>query len=148
MKTFPSKQTPTLMIFGSLLLGLILVSWPKLAFSQTVASHEQAGSVLTIDQVTVQNGTVAGEIRNKSKNIIRDVQLFIRYTWLWTDERHPGKDDPGRAFYQTVAGEIAPGGSLPFKFTPSPPLPKRSDGKFEGPSVSIAGFTQVITQSR
>ena len=45
-------------------------------------------------------------------------------------------------------GEIAPGGSLPFKFTPTPPLPKRTDGRFEAPSVSIAGFTQVIPQSQ
>jgi hypothetical protein len=27
-------------------------------------------------------------------------------------------------------------------------LPKRTDGQFQRPSVSIAGFTQVIPQSR
>jgi hypothetical protein len=37
---------------------------------------------------------------------------------------------------------------LPFKFTPSPPLPKRTDGRFERPSVSIAGFTEIVPQSR
>jgi len=142
-----SKQSWALTIF-SLLLGAILVLWPKPSFSQTVASQEQAGSVLTIDNVTVQDGTVTGQIRNKSKNTVRDVQLFIRYTWLWTNERHPGTDSPSAAFYPTMAGEIAPGGSMPFTFTPSPPLAKRSGGKFEAPSVSIAGFTQVIPQSR
>ena len=148
MITLTSKKTRTLITFVSLLLGLILAPWPKPSFSQSVASQEQAGSVLAIDKVMVQDGTVAGEIRNKSKNTVRDVQLFIRYTWLWANEFRPGKDNPSEAFYQTVAGEIAPGGSLPFKFTPSSPLPKRSGGKFAQPTVSVAGFTQVISQSR
>jgi hypothetical protein len=148
MITLTSKQTQIRMIFVALLLGLILALWPKPSFSQTVASQEQAGTVLAIDKVTVQDGTVVGEIHNKSKNTVRDVQLFIRYTWLWANERHPGKDNPSEAFYQTVSGDIAPGGSLPFKFTPSSPLPKRSGGKFAPPTVSVAGFTQVIPQSR
>ena len=148
MITLTSKQTQIRMIFVSLLLGLILALWPKPSFSQNVASQEQAGTVLAIDKVTVQDGTVAGEIRNKSKNTVRDVQLFIRYTWLWADEFHPGNDSPGAAFYPTVSGEIAPGGSMPFKFSPDPPLSKRSGGNFEPPTVSVAGFTQVISQSR
>ena len=148
MITFLSKQTRTLTVFVSLLLGFILSFWPKSSFSQTVLSQQQGGSVLAIDKVAVQEETVTGEIRNQSKNTVRDVQLFIRYTWLWKDEFHPGKESPSAAFYPTISGEIAPGGSLPFKFTPSPPLPQRTDGRFERPSVSIAGFTQVIPQSK
>lgn len=149
MIRFFSRQTAVLMILGAVLLGVILALWPQPSFAQTVSSREQAGRVLTIDKVTVQDGTVRGEIRNLSKYTVRDVQLFIRYSWLWTNERHPGKDDPGAAFYPTLSGEIPPGGSMPFKFTPSPPLAKqRTDGKFEGPSVSIAGFAQVYFPSR
>ena len=98
MKTFLSVQEWTRIIFVSLLLGLILALWPKPSFSQNVASQEQAGTVLAIDKVTVQDGTVAGEIRNKSKNTVRDVQLFIRYTWLWADEFHPGKTARAQLF--------------------------------------------------
>ena len=143
-----SKKTQVLMILVSPLLGVFLAVWPKPSFAQTVASQQQAGAVLVIDNIRVQDATVTGEIRNRSQNTVRDVQLFIRYTWLWTDEFHPGTDDPSAAFYPTMAGEIAPGGSMPFKFTPSPPLSKRSGGQFEAPSVSIAGFTQVIQQTR
>jgi hypothetical protein len=148
MITLLSKKTQIRMIFVSLLFCAILAPWPKPSFAQNIASQEQAGSVLAIDKVTVQDGTVTGEIRNTSKNTVRDVQLFIRYSWLWANEFRPGKDNPSEAFYQTVAGEIAPGGSMPFKFTPSSPLPKRSGGKFGPPTVSVAGFTQVIPQSR
>jgi hypothetical protein len=142
------KQARTWMTLGSLLLGVMLTLSPRFCFAQNVASHEQAGSLLTIDNVTVQDGSITGQIRNQSKNTMRDVQLFIRYNWLWANERHPGKDSPSGAFYPTMAGEIAPGGSMPFNFTPSPPLPNRSGGKFEAPFVSIAGFTQVIPQNR
>jgi hypothetical protein len=149
MITLLAKQTQIRMIFVSLLLGLILALWPKASLSQTVLSQQQAGSVLGIEKVAAQgDGTVNGEIRNMSKNTVRDVQLFIRYNWLWANERHPGKESPSAAFYPTISGDIAPGGSLPFKFTPTPPLPKRSDGKFAPPTVSVAGFTQVIQQSR
>ena len=146
MITLLLKQTQMEMIVVSLLLGLVL--WAKPSFAQSVASQDQAGSVLTIENLSVQDGAVSGAIRNKSPNTVRDVQLFIRYTFLWKNEFHPGKDDPSAGFYQTVSGDIAPGGTLPFKFTPSPPLPNRSDGRFERPSVSIAGFTQVIQQMR
>lgn len=149
MITLTSKQTQIRMIFVSLLLGLILAPWAKPAFAQTVLSQQQAGSVLGVEKVAAQSdGTVTGEIRNNSKNTVRDVQLFIRYTWLWSNEFRPGKDSPSAAFYPTVSGDIAPGGSMPFKFTPTPPLPKRSGGKFAHPTVSVAGFTQVIPQSR
>jgi hypothetical protein len=148
MITFLSKWIRALTVFVSLLLGLILSFWPKPSLSQTVLSQQQAGSALAIEKVAVQDGTVTGEIRNNSKNTVRDVQLFIRYTFLWKNEFHPGKESPSAAFYPTISGEIAPGGSLPFKFTPTPPLPKRTDGRFERPSVSIAGFTQVIPQNK
>ena len=150
MITFWSKQTHiVLLIFVSLLPGLVLALWPKPSFSQTVLSQEQAGRTLAIEKVAAQaDGTVSGEIRNNSKNTIRDVQLFVRYTFLWKDEYHPGQQSPSAAFYPTISGDIAPGGSLPFKFTPTPPLPKRTDGRFLPPTVSIAGFTQIIPQSK
>jgi hypothetical protein len=149
MITSLSKQTWTLTIFVSLLLGLIMALWPKPSWSQTPLSQQQAGSILAIEKVAAQpDGTVTGEIRNQGKNTVRDSQLFIRYTFLWKNEFHPGKESPSAAFYPTISGEIAPGKSLPFTFTPSPPLPKRSDGRFAPPSVSIAGFTEIIPQSK
>ena len=148
MKTFLANVAKQGMrtIFVSLLLGLILTPWAKPAFAQMVASQQQAANVLAIENLAVQDGTVSGAIRNKSPNTVRDVQLFVRYTWLWANEFHPGKDNPSEVFYPTVSGEIAPGGSLPFKFTPSSPLPKRSGGKFAPPTVSVAGFSQVMSQ--
>jgi hypothetical protein len=143
------KQAWVLAMFFSLLIGVVLGFGPNASWSQTVLSQQQAGSVLAIEKVAAQpDGTVTGEIRNNSKNTVRDVQLFIRNTFLWKDEFHPGKQSPSESFVHSVSGEIAPGKSVPFKFTPTPPLPKRKDGRFEAPSVSVAGFTQIIPQSK
>src|SRR5215467_6811585 len=146
MITLLAKCMRSMLILVSLLFGLVL--WAKPSVAQNVASQSQAGSVVTIENVATQGDTVSGVIRNKSPNTVRDAQLFIRYTFLWKNEFHPGKDSPSAVFFPTVSGDIPPGGSLPFNFTPSPPLPNRSDGRFERPSVSIGGFTQVIQQMR
>jgi hypothetical protein len=64
----------------------------------------------------IENGEVSGEVVNNSSDTLRDVVLEIRYSWLWTDEYHPGKDDPGRTVYYTASKEIPPGGSARFEY--------------------------------
>jgi hypothetical protein len=90
MTAFFWKQKDIL-IFVPLLLGLSLC--PKLSSSQAVFTQQQASSVLAIDRVAVQDGAVTGEIRNNSKNTVRDVRLFIRYTFYgrmsFTRQREP-----------------------------------------------------------
>ena len=93
------------------------------------------------------HGLVSGEVVNRSPHTARDVQLFIRYTWLWDNETKPGSADPGTSTYYTLAKDIPTGGRLPFSFKPSPSLPNVSGGRFET-SVAIAGFSEVIPQSR
>ena len=128
-------------------LGSLVIALPNLAISQTVLTKQEASRVLVLSNVSAQEGVVSGEIRNNSSNIVRDVQLLIRYEWLWKNEFHPGKDDPGSSVYYNVPGEIPPGGTARFQYTPNPPLPKRTDGSFQV-SVSVAGFTEVIPQRR
>jgi hypothetical protein len=36
-----------------------------------------------VENLSAQDGAVSGVIRNKSPNTVGDVQLFIRYTFLW-----------------------------------------------------------------
>src|SRR5262245_14242751 len=96
MKTFLAHlaKQGTRTICVALVLAVILAPWAKSLFAQNVASQQQAGSVLAIENLAVQDGTVSGAIRNKSPNTVRDVQLFVRYTWLWANEFRPGKDNP------------------------------------------------------
>ena len=136
-------------LFGGALIwsALIAVLFVDSAGSQTVRERAEIAAVLAIEKLSVQEGVVSGEIYNRSSHTIRDVQLFIRHTWLWGEEFKPGKDDPGTAIYFTLPREIPPGGRLPFTYSPSPPLPKASGGRFET-TVAIAGYAEVVPQTK
>ena len=128
-------------------MGAMLLTTPLPAWSQSVRARDEPARIVTIEKITVADSVVSGEVFNRSSNNVRDVQLLIRYTWLWDNETKPGKDDPGTSTYYTLPKEIAPGVRLPFSFKPSPPLPQVTGGHFET-SVAIAGFTEVIQQTR
>jgi len=123
----------------------ILLSTPGSVQPQSVKTHEDARQVLVLEKVVVKNGTVSGEVINRSPRLVRAVQLFIRYTWLWDAETKPGKQDPSSSFYYTLREEIKPGARIPFMFEPSSPLARNGGGRYET-SVSVAGFTEVIPQ--
>jgi hypothetical protein len=107
-----------------------------------VVAGDDVSRFATLRNQSTKNGEVSGELVNNSSDTLRDVVVEIRYTWLWTDEFHPGKDDPGRTVYYTAAKEIPPGGSVRFEYKPSPPLPVRRDGSFVI-SIKVAGLERV-----
>lgn len=125
-------------------LALVLVAWvgPRLSLAATLASAEKAAEVVVLRSVAVKDGEVTGELVNKTKHAVRDVQLQIRHLWQWKNEFRPGTDEVGRAVYYTVEKEIPPGASVPFTYKPSPSLPSRPDGFYQT-TVSIAGFAEV-----
>ena len=136
-------------LFGGILVWSALFA-TLLAHStgaQTVRERAEIASILAIEKLTVEEGVVAGEIFNSSAHTLRDVQLFIRYTWLWDEEFKPGKNDAGTSTYYMVPKEIPPGGRVPFTYAPSPALPKVSGGRFET-TVAIAGYAEVIPQTK
>jgi hypothetical protein len=140
-------QIKGLLAFTSLLLGAAVTLWPDVALSQAVRSREEAQRILVIENLSAQDGVVSGEVHNRSDRTVRDVQLFIRHTWLWDDEFHPGKVDPGASTFHTLPQEISPGGMARFNFTPSPPLAKAAGGRFVT-TVSVAGFTEIVPQTK
>jgi len=126
---------------ATIIFSLLLVP-PAKAASQTIVSGGDASRLVGLIEVKVNDGTVSGVLLNKSPHPIREVELLIDHAWLWSDERHPGEDNPGRSEYYTVHGEIPPSGSVQFTYHPSPPLPHRADGHFET-SVQIVGLVEV-----
>ncbi|MFQ5849240.1 MAG: hypothetical protein ACE5JU_01475 [Candidatus Binatia bacterium] len=124
-------------------LGLMVLVNPVPALPDTVLLPEEAAKAVGIRNVRVQDGVISGELVNKSPRLVRNVQLLIRYVWHWKNEFRPGENDPGKAIYHTVKKEIAPGRSVSFTYSLSPPLLSRPDGHFET-EVSIAGFSEVV----
>ena len=124
---------------------LVLLSGVEIRAADVSISDQQPQAV-TIRNVKVQDGAVSGEVVNSSPNVIRDVQLLIRYTWLWKNEMKPGEDNRSDAIFYNVDGETPPGGSKPFTYRPSSPM-KEDAGRYEV-SVKVADFTQLVPVKR
>jgi hypothetical protein len=107
-----------------------------------VAPDPAVAQAVVVRNLTVTDEAVSGDLVNTSDHLVRDVRLLVRHTWLWTSERSPGEESPGRAAYPTVREDIPPGGSRSFTVPVDPPLPVRPDGRFQT-GVDVVGFTEV-----
>lgn len=136
------KATVYAAIVAVISMSTVLVAGSARAASEAVVSDHEVASTVTVSSVQARDGVVSGVVVNRSPHLIRNVELLIRYTWLWNDERHPGDDSPGRADYYKIRADIPPGQTAAFTYRPQPPLPQRTDGRFQ-PSVQVTGFTEI-----
>ncbi|HXQ23470.1 MAG TPA: hypothetical protein VN812_17465 [Candidatus Acidoferrales bacterium] len=127
-------------IFGALL-GILSLPLHGVTATAAVVPSSEAAQTIIINDLRVQGGSVSGTVVNKSSATVRRVELLLRQTWLWNNERHPGTDSPGRTLPFTFAADVAPTASAPFTFQ-TPPLPQRSDGRFVT-TMDVTGFTEV-----
>ncbi len=133
------------MLFGCFAAASLLSSpaFGEPAGGEKILSGPAATSELALRGLQVGgDGSVTGTIVNGTGRVIRNVELLVTHTWAWRNEMHPGEDNPGRATPFRVTGEIPAKGSLPFSYTPDPPLLKRTDGTFQT-TVAVQGFTEV-----
>jgi hypothetical protein len=108
-----------------------------------IVSAPVATSKLELRDLAVgSDGSVTGTVVNGGESVIKEVELLVTHVWSWSDERHPGKDNPGRSSFVRVSGELSANGSLPFSYTPNPPLPTRADGSFQT-TAAVQSFTEV-----
>ena len=139
------------MIAGGAALGLVVCAAParaepvEVSPETVVVSPDQMSRAVDVKDVRMNGDQVSGKVVNNSGKPVRDVQILVKYVWLWNNERKPGTDSPGRAVYETLPGELAPGEAKEFTYRPDEPLPNRRDGRFE-PSVEVAGVTEITTQ--
>jgi hypothetical protein len=127
----------------------VLWALPAMAMEPNVIiTGRSPAHVKIVDTHMAKNGDVSGVIENNSKTDVRDVQVLVRYDWLWNNEFHPGPEsqNPGRAYYYTVEGSIPPGTIEEFSFEPPKPLVHRTDGHFDT-TAQIAGFTAIQKSS-
>jgi hypothetical protein len=121
-------------------LVLLLTATARGADDRLIPASE-ASRMVAVAEARSEGGVVSGVVINNSDEVARDVQLLIRDTWLWNNERHPGENSPGRAEFYILPGPIAPHGNLGFRYQEQP-LPERADGHFTT-QVQVVGFTQV-----
>jgi hypothetical protein len=135
------KRTVLLLCFAASLAACI----PLFAATADpdIVSGAAAASKLELRNLAVgSDGSVTGTVVNGTGSPIKDVELLVTHVWSWRDERHPGKDNPGRSSFVRVSGELSANGSLPFSYTPNPPLPTRADGSFQT-TAAVQSFAEV-----
>jgi hypothetical protein len=132
-------------VFPLVVLGIFVGGFSSSALSDTVRVDNEPPYDIALRGVTLHDGKVSGQIVNTSPNVVRDVQLLIRRTWLWKNEFHPGvaANDPGTADHITIKRQLRYGESTPFSYVYPPAQFPRSEGNFMT-EVSVAGFTEVI----
>jgi hypothetical protein len=103
-----------------------------------------AAQKVEIRNVQLMENEVSGELMNKSRYPVRNVELLVQYHWLWKNEFKPGVESPGKGVFVNLDREVPPGASVPFKVAlEAPPLPPRTDGRFMT-EVTVTGFTEII----
>jgi hypothetical protein len=112
-----------------------------------VRTREEAARILEIENATVTDSAVSGDVVNRSRNTVRDVQLLVRHIWLWDRETKPGTNDPSTSAYYKLEKDIPPGSRVPFTYQPAIALPKMASGHFVT-TVAIGGFAELILQPR
>ena len=124
-----------------------LAAWALLfcassALAQILLNREEAGAV-SIKDLDANVTAVSGAVVNNTPHLIREIEILIQYHWLWANEFKPGAESPGRITSLKIDKDLLPGESATFRYVPNPPLPNRSDGRFD-PEVAVAGFTTVV----
>ena len=133
-----------LSLAGVGLMGLITAAFAieDRTGTRVVQAQEQRGRVVIRDFAVARDGTVSGTLCNVSNEPVRDVRLVIERTWVSKKELGTGTDEPGRTNFHTVRETIPPGGQLAFRYRPSVPLPKRTDGHYDT-SVGVVGLVAI-----
>jgi len=127
----------------ALVIGFALVLASASASAQTVVAAKQSSESIEIRNLTFHDSVVSGEIVNRTRREVRNVELLIRHIWRWKNEFQPGSDELGTASYYTVERTIPVGAATPFTYRQGATLTVRTDGKYET-VVSVAGFTEIV----
>jgi hypothetical protein len=120
-----------------------IASTGRPALAEPPTGSPEIRRTVDVRNLSVEGDTVKGVLVNRSSNTLRQVQLLVKKTWFWKDERNPGPESPGASEYITVEATIPPGGEAPFSTRlPSGSAPT-APGHFEV-SAEPVGYTEVI----
>ena len=106
-----------------------------------IVSEDGAERTVDVSDVAAHGDLVTGTVVNRSSKTLREVTLLVHRSFLWSDERHPGEDEPGRTITYTLPDAIPPHGNRDFAVD-THTQPTRSDGRFVT-TVEVASFTEV-----
>lgn len=107
-----------------------------------VVARGSAEQVVRIADLRVSDTLVEGTLVNNSDSQVDDVHLMVNHSFLWKNERKPGRNNPSRTEYYRLAKPVPPHGAVRFEYRPDPPLPRRNDGSFMT-TVEVVSFSEI-----
>lgn len=124
-----------------------LVLGARAASAEVVeTSYAQGFDSATIRDCRVEPTQLVCKIDNRSKGELRDVEIAVRREFRWTNEFHPGEDNPGWSSIIKLPQPIPPGGSQTFTY-PGSFVDNRSDGTFST-KVEVLGYAEIFYPGR
>ena len=124
--------------------ALLFLSYPAAAVVEVEPIEQGRLTTAEVQNVVLRNGSIYGEVINKSNVPLKDVRLLVRHIWLWNNEYRPGRDMYSQAEYLPIDGIIPPGEAVKFRYTPA--LPTAHDGHFKT-KVIVGEFTELPAQT-
>jgi len=87
------------------------------------------------------DGTIAGELLNTTDKRVSDIEVFVRYSWVWARESSQQRESLSWANTFTFPVDLKPGDSSPLSIPPLRELSHREDGKYLI-SAKVMGYTR------
>ena len=129
-------------VMGSLMSAVLGLFLAAPASSAPLVPPTYITSVVEVRDVSGDAASVSGRLVNLSDRTVSNLKLSVSDTFVWTNERHPGSNDPSQAGTYMLTQEIPPNGSAPFTLQRPTALPARGDGQFQT-KVEVMGLTQT-----
>ena len=125
-------------VMTTTVLGLVLAA-P--AFAETYATEIRVASRVEVRDVRGDAISISGRLVNLTDRTLANLKLSVNDTFLRTNERTPGSNDPSHAESYLLRQQIPANSSIPFTVFRKSPLPTRSDGQFQT-KVEVIGLSE------
>lgn len=87
------------------------------------------------------NGTIEGELLNTTDKRVSDIEVLVRYSWVWARDSSQERESLSWANTFTFPVDLKPGDSSPLSIPPLQELADRDDGKYLI-SAKVMGYTR------
>lgn len=118
---------------SSIALALVLMAAVATGAAARIVRSEVAdgkvAAMVRIEDLRRDGAVVRARLVNLTNERLVNVRILVSESFRWTDERHPGPDDPSQALAVTVPEALPPRGSVEAS-VPLPAPPPRHDGTF------------------
>ena len=110
------------------------------AYAEKIVSESRLEKAVSVMHEIQPDGDIQGFVRNNSEQKIKDVELLVKYSFVWSSPDQQKPDNPSMAEYVTLKTELSPGEFMPFEYALGRTLEARDDGTYI-PSVRVVAMT-------